>query len=918
MADPEWEKLKEFFHSALALPPKDRPAYLDQACAGDAFLRQSVEALLKSHEESGFVDEPAYAAAANLIVDDQQIEQHPEAGVFQAGQKIGRYRINSLLGEGGMGRVYLAEDTKLRRKVSLKFLSKAITRDHEKLLRFEQEARAASALNHPNILTIYEFGEDDGQQFIATEFVAGQTLRERLQRPIELDEALEIAIQITSALVAAHRVNIVHRDIKPDNVIIRKDDRLVKVLDFGLAKILTTRTLAATLNGEAPIRFKTGPGVVIGTAAYMSPEQARGDEVDERSDIWSLGVVLYEMITGSTPFVAETSNEIIAGIVSRQRAAPLSRFTHEVPERLQEIVDKVLTKDRDERYQTSKDLLIDLRRLKQSLELKAGLDGRSDTDSASAGMRSVETVSERAAAPTAYPTSSAEYIVNQVKSHKRVAIAVIALIAIAAVGIVGAGISAYKSRQPQLPAIGFPAINSIAVLPFVNGNADADTEFLSDGLTDNLIDRLSQIRGLRVMSHTAVFHYKGRETDPFTIGNELGVEAVLSGRLTKRNDVLNITLELVNAKDNSHIWGEQYDRKLSDLLALQREIPFDVSEKLRVKLSGESKERLSRPQTDNLEAYQLYLKGIHSWEKWTQSDAKEAAEFFDEAIKKDPNYALAYSGLAAVYVNFGNGVGPDVPPKEAHRRAREAATKALSLDPELGEAHAAMAHVFLYDDWDFTGAERELRRAIELSPSYAEGHHAYSHLLLLLGRFDESFAESKRLLELDPVSETSIGHLAYHYLYARRFDEAIEQYKKDRQLYPDVDFANNFKLGEAYSQKGMFDEAIPQFLKGFAGFAYEPAKIEELKKAYAKSGIKGFYQKLLEQDLGAPQAEQNRLEIAELYARLGKKDEAFEWLEKAYVAHDDQMVRLKEELGYDNLRSDPRYVDLLRRVGLPQ
>jgi tetratricopeptide (TPR) repeat protein len=420
------------------------------------------------------------------------------------------------------------------------------------------------------------------------------------------------------------------------------------------------------------------------------------------------------------------------------------------------------------------------------------------------------------------------------------------------------------------------------------------------------------------MSHTAVFHYKGRETDPRTIGSELGVEAVLSGRLTKRNDVLSITLELVNAKDNSHIWGEQYDRKLSDLLALQREIPFDVSERLRVKLSGESKERLSRTQTDNLEAYQLYLKGIHSWEKWTQSGAKEAAEFFDEAIKKDPNYALAYSGLAAVYVNFGNGVGPDVPPKEAHHRAREAATKALSLDPELGEAHAAMAHVFLYDDWDFTGAERELRRAIELSPSYAEGHHAYSHLLLLLGRFDESFAESKKLLELDPVSETSIGHLAYHYLYARQFDEAIEQYKKDRQLYPDIDFANNFKLGEAYSQKGMFDEAIAQDLKAFAGFAYEPAKIEELKKAFAKSGMKGFYQKLLEQDKDAPQSEQNRLEIAELYARLGEKDAAFEWLEKAYAAHDDQMVRLKEELGYDNLRSDPRYADLLRRVGLPQ
>jgi len=914
MADPQWDKLKEFFHTALALPPSDRAAYLDRACNGDTFLRQSVEALLRSHEEPGFVDEPAYAAAANLIVDSEQLERYPEAAAIHAGRSIGRYRINSLLGEGGMGRVYLAEDTKLRRNVSLKFLAKAVTRDHEKLSRFEQEARAASALNHPNILTIYEIGGDDDQQFIAMEFVEGQTLRERLQRPIELDDALEIAIQIASALVAAHRVNIVHRDIKPDNIIIRKDDGLVKVLDFGLAKILTTRT--ATSNVDAPMRFNTGPGVVIGTVAYMSPEQARGDTIDERTDIWSLGVVLYEMITGSTPFVADTGNEIIAGILSRQPAAPLTRFTHHIPLRLQEIVNKLLTKDRDERYQTSEDLLIDLKRLKQSLEFKAGLDRGSDNDSASAGISSAETASERRALATAYPTSSAEYIFNQVKSHKRVVIVVIVLVAIGAVGMVG--ISLYKSRQQQSLAIGFPAINSIAVLPFINGNADADTEFLSDGLTDNLIDRLSQIRGLRVMSHTAVFHYKGRETDARKIGSELGVEAVLTGRLTRRNDVLNITLELVNAKDNSHIWGEQYDRKLSDLLALQREIPFDVSNKLRVRLTGESKERFSRTQTENLEAYQLYLRGIYAWEKWTQSGAKEAVVLFDEAIKKDPNYALAYSGLAAVYLNFGMGVGPDVPQKEAHRRAREAATKALSLDPELGEAHAAMAQVLLYDDWDFTGAESELRRAIELSPSYAEGHHAYSHLLLLLGRIDESFAESKKLLELDPVSETSIGHLAYHYLYARQYNEAIEQYRKTRLLYPDLDPPMDIQLGDAYYQTGVFDEATAQYLKGFSAEGYEAAKIEELKKAFAKFGIKGFYQKRLEQEKLAPPTQQNRLEIGGLYARLGEKDAAFEWLEKAYTAHDDEMVRLKEDLGFDNLRSDARYADLLRRVGLPQ
>lgn len=368
-------------------------------------------------------------------------------------------------------------------------------------------------------------------------------------------------------------------------------------------------------------------------------------------------------------------------------------------------------------------------------------------------------------------------------------------------------------------------------------------------------------------------------------------------------------------KDNSHIWGEKYDRKLSELLALQREIPLDVSEKLRLKLSGESKERLTRAHTGNAEAYQLYLKGRYSWEKWTPDGSKQAVGYFEEAIKRDPNYALAYAGLADAYV-FGSGVGPEVPQKEAHRRAREAATKALSLDPQLGEAHAALAEVLLYDDWDFAGAERELKQAIELNPNYAEGHHEYSHLLLLLGRIDESFVESKKLLELDPVSETPIGHLGYHYLYARQYDEAIQQFQKDLQLYPDV--VSHGQLAEAYYQKGMFSDAVEEYLKGLAQSGFTADKIAELRKASARSGIKGFYQTLLEQSKAGPQTEQDHVSIAELYARLGEKGRAFEWLEKAFAEHADGLVRLKEEVGFDNLRSDPRYADLLRRVGLPQ
>ena len=463
-------------------------------------------------------------------------------------------------------------------------------------------------------------------------------------------------------------------------------------------------------------------------------------------------------------------------------------------------------------------------------------------------------------------------------------------------------------------ALGGCAISSIAVLPFTNTNSDAEAEFLSDGITDNIIDRLSQLPNLKVMSHTAVFHYKGQESDPRAIAKELGVEAVLTGRMIKRGDALSISLELVDASDNSHLWGRQYDRKLSDLLALQREIPVDVSDNLQLKLSGESRQRLSRPHTDNAEAYQLYLKGRYAWEKWSLEGAKQAKSFFEEAIKRDPNYALAYSGLADVYL-FGRFAGIGLPQKEAHRLGREAATKAISLDPNLAEAHAALSQVLLYDDWDFAGAENELKRTLELNPNYGEGLHKYSHLLLLMGRIDESLTLSQKLLEVDPVSEEPIGHLCYNYLYARRYDEAITQCKKDVELFPDS--PQGYTLANAYLQKGMFSESVDAFLKAFTQDGEPAGSITEFRAAYARSGISGFFRHWLDRE-SSESPEDHPVDIAELYAYLGEKDKAFEWLEKGRAAHSDELVHLKEELYFDSLRSDPRYADLLRHVGLPQ
>ena len=900
-----WNQVDRLLDVALELSPDKRGAFLDQACAGDETLRKEVDALLISDEGArSFLEQPALDVAAKVLANKNKA---------MSGQMVGHYKFISQVGSGGMGEVYLAKDTKLDRQVALKILPSGLAADRSRMQHFVQEAKAASALNHPNILTIHEVGEADGQHFIVTEFIDGMTLRERLAAPLDIEEALDIAIQISSALAAAHKVHIVHRDIKPENIMIRKDDGLVKVLDFGLAKMIPPRQPVDSAVDTTRIA-NTRPGVVMGTVAYMSPEQARGDTVDGRTDIWSLGVVLHEMIAGCSPFAAGASHEIIASILSRDSVPPLSRYSRVVPERLEEIVEKALSKNRDDRYQTIKDLLIDLKRLRQTLETKAAIDRSTSPDQVRVPASRTQTPATESRTYKTQTASSAEYIVNQLRSHKKATVAGAAVLLVSIVTFTSVLI--YRSgRRSSVSAA--PAISSIAVLPFSNAGFDPDTDFIADGITDNIIERLSQLPNFKVMSHTAVFHYKGQAVDPRAIGNELGVEAILTGRLIKRNDAIAISLELVNAKDNSHIWGGQYDRKLSELLALQQEIPLDVSDTLRLKLSGESKERLTHAPTDNAEAYQLYLKGRSAWEKWSLEGAKQAVAFFEEAIRKDPNYALAYAGLADAYI-FGAGAGAGLPQKEAHRRAREDATKALSIDPQLGEAHAALAEILLHDDWDFAGAEREFKRAIELSPSYAECYHQYSHLLLLLGRIDESFVVSKKLLELDPVSQTPSIHLAYHYLYARQYDESIQEYKRALQLYPDAPPVAHIRLGDAYYQKGMYKEAVEEYFKTLPEEGLASDGVAALREAFARLGIKGYQQKRVEQLKGASQTDREYFIIAALYARLGEKDQSFAWLEKAYAAHSDELVRLKEEVGFDNLRSDQRYADLLRRIGLPQ
>jgi len=630
---------------------------------------------------------------------------------------ISHYRIVSKIGAGGMGEVYLAEDTRLNRKVALKILPPEFAEDKDRMSRFVREAKSASSLNHPNIITIHEIGESDGVHYIATEFIEGETLHDRLKdESLSLKSALDIAIQIVSALQAAHSANIIHRDIKPENVMMRSDG-LVKVLDFGIAKLSEQKIESIDEEAETAIKPpSTNPGMIIGTANYMSPEQAKGKEIDARSDIFSFGIVLYEMLSGRRAFAGENALEIISSILKDEPKA-IRQLSPAVPQEIERIVNKALRKDADERYQTARGLLTDLKDAKQELEFQDKLERTS------APNREEPKTQMMTAPPTAEPqpaTSSAEYITREVKKHKR-GVALGSIILIALLGV-GGWFFSLRSSSDNAP------IDSIAVLPFQNRSADANTEYLSDGLAESLIYRLSQLPNLRVSPTSSVFRYKGKETDVKKIGNELGVNAVLSGRIIQRGESIAISVELVDVRNNKLIWGEQYQRKMSELLATQREIATEITQKLRLKLSGEETKGLTKRYTDNNEAYQLYLKGRYHFAKRTKDDMQRSIEYFQQAILLDPNFALAYASTAECYNQMPTY--PYLSPKEAFPLAKAAAQRALEIDPTLAEAHTALANYFATYDWNWAEAERSFKRAIELDPNNSAAHFRYGQIYL--------------------------------------------------------------------------------------------------------------------------------------------------------------------------------------------
>ena len=739
------------------------------------------------------------------------------------GRTISHYRVIEKLGEGGMGIVYKAEDTKLKRLVALKFLLPQAFENAEHRERFIREAQTAAVLDHPNICTIFEIDETDELIFIAMAYVEGVSLKDKIRTgPLGAEEALDIAAQVAQGLEAAHKHGIVHRDIKSTNIMVTPSN-VVKIMDFGLAKMAGNAEISKTTRS-------------IGTAAYMSPEQGRGARVDHRTDIWSLGVVMYELLAGDLPFKGEYDAAVIYSLVNEDPVS-IGELRPDLPDSVRRIVERAMEKSPEDRFQTAAEMLTSLRSpLKWA---GAGTGGRKD-----------------------------------LRSDK-----------------------------------------SIAVLSFADVSRGRELEYLCDGIAEEIIGALTKLDGIRVVARTSAFSFKGKNEDVRTIARKLNVDTVLEGSVRKADNRLRITAQLINAADGYHLWSERYDRQMEDVFAIQDEITLAIVNKLKVSLLGGEREALVKRSTEDVEAYNLYLKGRYFWNKRTETGYLKSLEYFRQAIDKDPTYAVAHAGIADSYDLLGwYGY---LAPEEAFPRARTAAERARELDPTLAEAHASLGWINANYDWDWGAAEREYEKALELNPSYATAHQWYSEFLTYMGRHDESIAEGHKAQELDPLSIIINNDVGQVYYFARRYDEAIAQLRKTLEMDPDFAVAH-FLLGLALAQKARHEEAIEEgrIAMTLAG-EDDTLILSQLGVIYALSGKEAKAREVLA-DLDALSREKyaSPFPVALVHAGLGENDEAFEWLGRACDRRDHWVETLKVHPVLDGLRGDARYSKLLLATGL--
>jgi len=859
------------------------------------------------------------------------------------GSKLGPYELESKVGAGGMGEVYRARDTRLGRTVAIKVLPFGLSADPVLKERFAREAKVISNVSHPHICTLFDVGDVDGTEFLVMEYLEGETLESRLQRgPLPIMEVLNVGIEIADALDRAHRGGVIHRDLKPANIMLTESG--VKLLDFGIAKMfdqIDQEVAPESLSTSAEVLL-TMPGQITGTVSYMSPEQVRGLHLDASTDLWSLGVVLYQMICTRLPFEGPTTTDVISRILLKD-PDPLPLADHEVPGGLMQTLRQALEKDRERRYKAAREMLTDFKRCRQKMEIEAEMERldhlKQITASTNerardsrAGIHPAST--ERTLPPSASrPAASTPWSLEKIKVHRlpvmiglsMTAAAVVALhswlYSAAILGVATAAIVSYLFLS---------RVESLAVMPFEwvgsdpSFQADPESDYLSDGITESLINHVSQLPNLKVISRTSVFRFKGRAFNPREVARELAVRKILTGRILRRGSTFVISVELVDALGDEHIWGAQYERGPSAFANLPREIAMQVSRNLRARWAGTS--AIAQTYSPEPESYQAYLKGKFYWSKRTGEDIQKALQCFREAVAMDPHHALAYLGLAECYLVASHYT--TMPFREAYAQAKVCALKALEIDDSLAEAHAALASIKAAEDWDLQGGLREYERAIKINPNYATAHQWYAEYLACAGRKAAAIAEVRRAQELDPLSlviSASVGQVLYQ---AREYDQAIKQLRTTVEMDRHFYIAHRI-LRDVFVEKGLWEEAIAehQLALKLAGEDAEKAETVaiSLRHAYSHAGPLGYWQKRLElatQDMGSPPrlpydvTDVSPYHVAIIYARLGHHDLATKWLEKAVEEQDYGIYYLKTNPAFDGLQASPRVVAVMRRIGL--